>query len=150
MNKKSEKILKIAQKSGGWEACLASFPEQHQWILRAIGNKSLTSNQVAQKLLKSSRSIGSAMSRLTIEGILNREQRGVYAVKNKEFATYLELQVIELTQKDVGIEVEKTIYCAVSPLFEALEHQNVIVGNGHHIAQKLALQGKEMILQRWR
>lgn len=151
MNRKTKAMLEIAQKSGDWESCLASFSEQHQWILRAIGNKTIPAAAVARKLMLQERSISSAMTKLCRDGVLNRVSPGQYKVVNQSFAAHLELVVINpLTKEELAIEAEKIAYQAMAPFFEALEHQGLIVGNGHHIAQAIASHVKDIVLERWR
>jgi hypothetical protein len=150
MNKKTLALIDIARRTGDWESCLASFPMQHQWILKAIANKSVSPDYVARRLIQSVRSIGSAMAQLHREGVLARPERGLYSVVDKDFAVYLDLCLIGLNKTDVSIEVENTAYRSMVSLFESLEHQGLISGNGHHIAQKIAAIAKETVLERWK
>lgn len=49
-----------------------------------------------------------------------------------------------------SVEVSKRIYQLADALFEALEHAQLISGNGHHIAQKLAEYAKQQVALHWR
>jgi predicted transcriptional regulator of viral defense system len=150
VNQKAKALIEIAKRSGDWECCLASFSSQHQGVLKATGNKVVTSAEVADRLMEPRRSLQSAISRLCVNGVLHRRKRGKYAVADKDFAAYLELCVIDLNKDEVSIEAEKIAYRAMAPFFEALEHQGLIVGNGHHIAQKIAGIAKDMVDKQWR
>lgn len=54
------------------------------------------------------------------------------------------------TLEDALIEIERAVYLASVDIYENLEHQKLIVGNGHHAAQKIALLAKEDLHQRWK
>jgi len=57
--------------------------------------------------------------------------------------------VDELTLEIAMNEVQNTIYKVASDYFEALEHQDLITGSGHHLAQRLALDAKMKVRARW-
>lgn len=45
-------------------------------------------------------------------------------------------------------DVENEVYKAVAPLYEEAEHADLIFGNGHHMAQKIAGEAKALIKER--
>lgn len=49
---------------------------------------------------------------------------------------------------ELGRRVAADAYAAVVKHYEAAEHAGLIVGNGHHMAQKLAEQAKALLLER--
>ena len=53
-----------------------------------------------------------------------------------------------MTKEQALAEVGNAIYRAAL-IFEKLEHDGLIVGNGHHAAQNLADQARCMLEQRW-
>lgn len=55
----------------------------------------------------------------------------------------------ELTLETAMNEVQNAIYKVASDYFEALEHKGLIVGSGHHLAQRLALDAKMKVRARW-
>ena len=151
MNKKTAALFAIAQKTKNWESFLLSFSPQQQGILQATGNKTVTPDQVARRLMRSPRSISTQMAKMSRDSVLVRIKIGTYAVPNKDFASYLETSILApLDKEDVATEASTTAYQAMAPFFEALEHQGLIVGNGHHIAQSFAQKAKDTVLEEWR
>ena len=49
-----------------------------------------------------------------------------------------------------ALRAEQAVYLAAVKVFEDLEHRGLIAGNGHHIAQALAMQAKAIAIDRWR
>lgn len=47
-------------------------------------------------------------------------------------------------------EVKQVIYSAAVVIFEKLESEKLILGNGHHAAQKLAEYAAEELESRWK
>lgn len=54
------------------------------------------------------------------------------------------------TLEDALIEIERAVYLATVNIYENLERQKLIVGNGHHAVQKIALLVKEDLKERWK
>jgi len=55
----------------------------------------------------------------------------------------------QMTLKEAEAEVSKAVYAATK-IFEDLEAQGVILGNGHHARQKLAALAVEDLRSRWK
>lgn len=151
MAKDHKALLEIAQRTRNWESYLANLSARQRTVLRALGAKFLSSKEVADKVRLPENNASAVLSRLCSLGITERMQRGYYIVVEKEFAAYLELQMIgDISKKNISNEASNLVYRAIIGLLESLEHQNLIVGNGHHMAQKLAQTAEEMVLARWK
>jgi len=55
----------------------------------------------------------------------------------------------QMTLKEAEAEVSKAVYEATA-IFEHLEGQGLLVGNGHHARQKLAQIAVEDLRSRWK
>lgn len=60
----------------------------------------------------------------------------------------LELILESKNTYELGTNVSNFVYSAVIKLFETLEGKQIIAGNGHHDAQRLALLAKYLIAKK--
>lgn len=88
--------------------------------------------------------------------MIEREQKkikaGVYKIVDLELGNYCDRlklgDVVELEEEEVLRRVEREVYEVAVKLFESLEHLEMITGNGHHMAQRLASDAKELVQDR--
>ena len=52
--------------------------------------------------------------------------------------------------EEIAANVSNRVYAAVAGLYEEAEHADLIVGNGHHMAQDIAERAKRLLLERYR
>lgn len=52
------------------------------------------------------------------------------------------------TEHELAREVEQAVYAAAAPIYERAERQKLVFGNGHHMAQRLALDAAALLHER--
>jgi len=67
---------------------------------------------------------------------------------NLKVGIYTKKQIEEMDLETAQVEIEQAVYNAAL-LFERLEGVKKVHGNGHHMAQRIAAQAKELLVERW-
>jgi hypothetical protein len=145
----SQKLLD----SQDWSMFLESLPVQQRAILIALGRRALPINRIALECMANERSIGAQVSRLKKEGLISDTGEALYAICLSELRDEAEKQRIAgarpIHKADVMLFIEKEVYQTVIGVFEFLEHQQFIDGNGHYMAQKLAAIASQEVETCW-
>jgi hypothetical protein len=58
--------------------------------------------------------------------------------------------MIRNEQRDKEIELGGAVYAACIKIFEDMEHEEEVYGNGHHMAQDVAAFAEHLLNERWR
>ena len=151
MNKKTDRLIRIARENGEWASCFASLSSQQCAILTHIGTKTVTATETAIALAMPQRSISAAIVLLSKDGILERVSRGYYKVADSGFVQYLGSFDVPLISKEMAVEQSrKLVYQALLPLWQSLAKDGLIEGDADWCAAACAKHSGNFLKKNWR
>jgi hypothetical protein len=119
-------------------------------ILLVMQGKSLGAFEISLRILSSERSVSTVLSRLSKQlVVVPVSEVGLFAIAQKGLVAEINKLAPEpLEKEEILGYIENLAYETFCPIFESLEHQGYISGNGHHMAQNLMNYVKEDIAKR--
>lgn len=151
---KEQKIKQLVL-SRNWEGLFLSLSQLDRAILAAIGkNKRQTTNSLSSRLFARSNTIAAKIAILVNAGILIRVENGIFRIAHPSFAGYCDgRNPADYVSVDLEFAKQAIIadcYNLTAKRFESLEHLNLVVGNGHHMAQDISNYAAKIVEERWR
>jgi hypothetical protein len=136
-----------------WPMLLESLSPQQRSILITLGRRAMSASSIAVECMSQEPSIDAQLRRLKADGLVEDTSKGLFAISVPALRDEAEKQRMcgdrKIDQAEVLSFIENEVYQTVVRTFEFLEHQQLIHGNGHDMAQNLASVAKQEIVKRW-